>query len=615
MHSLANQNSNIMLKHATISRTSQAQQALQLQLHKHCSNQQVPQAIDSETDQSTSSVERRISESSILQISPAPFDPAERGPGSPTDCLNDLNNNIINGPRPLGVQQTPPTISCSTSPSPSLMNTPSNTIRLSPIKSTMNSLICSPSHRTNTLGNRSKALCSSESMIKVFAQTLSQDVEYVTLHVNTQTKSNQVVKSLLKKFRLKHRDPNLYHLTLERWIRKDGLKYKSVMLLGDEASPLQLQQCCSNPPHNDIKFTLQIRSGTLVKIFCSDVAPDSRYKCLSLSAHTTVEETIELMLHCLNLITPIGTQTAASCIINNNSHHIRSSDSPSSTGSSSSSNSSSSGIESDPTCLHNHLTNHGHQADLHNLTITSSLTNHQLDSQSRTSSVTSISSSSNVSNISTSITEQYCLVIECKDTNFRRTLDSDEYLVDVYQSLLAEANGQNVEVSAIATSNNINDEPMKQPQSTEQWFLIKLKRRDHQNIIKFANPRQNIPLPPIPLSMSQFGNVDNLQNIVSTAQIEVNQRPSSSLAMSSSAEMCKSDQPYKPPPATIILMQPPIRPRRRNLSNASSTFGRPLMANSSRRRYDPAQLAEDLKRLDVKDSGIGSLAMNSDHHS
>lgn len=600
-----------MLKHATISRTSRAQQALQLQLHRHCGNQPIQETTGSETDQLSSPIERQFSESSIPPISSPLVELAERGSESPSDYLSDLNNNIINGARLLDLQQAQPITPCSASPSPSIMNTSSKIIRLSPYKSPMNPLMCNPSHRTNTPNIRSKSLCSSESMIKVFAQTLSQDVEYVTLHVNTQTKSNQVVKSLLKKFRLKHRDPNLYHLTLERWIRKDGLKYKSVMLLGDEASPLQLQQCCSNPPHNDIKFTLQMRSGTLVKIFCSDVAPDSRYKCLSLSAHTTVEETIELMLHCLNLITPIGT----SCIINDNSHHIRSSDSPSSTGSSSSSNSSSSGIESDPTCLHNHLTNHNHQADLQNLSITSSLTNHQLDSQSRASSVTSISSSSNVSNISTSITEQYCLVIECKDTNFRRTLDSDEYLVDVYQSLLAEANGQNVEISSVATSNNIIDETIKPPQSTEQWFLIKLKRRDHQNIIKFANPRQNIPLPPIPLSMSQFGNVDNLQNIVSTAQIEVNQRPNSSLAITCGAEMCKSDQPYKPPPATIVLMQPPIRPRRRNLSNASSTFGRPLVANSNRRRYDPAQLAEDLKRLDIKDLGVGSLEMDTNDHS
>lgn len=608
-----------MLKHATISRTSQAQQALQMQLHRHCSQQMQP--ITEPDVTRLTPVEGQPSESVISASSLSPPPLTEQGAPSGFSIAppSDLNNNIISVPHPLSPQPTPPLLSCSTSPSPSLFSTPTKAMKSSPLRSSLNPLIRSPSQQTNTLANRSRAVCSSESMIKVFAQTLSQDVEYVTLHVDTQTKSNQVVKSLLKKFRLKHRDPNLYHLTLERWIRKDGLKYKSVMLLGDEASPLQLQQCCSNPPHNDIKFTLQMRSGTLVKIFCSDVAPDSRYKCLSLSAHTTVEETIELMLHCLNLTAPTtASQTNTASMINNNSsHHIRSTDSPCSTGSSSSSNSSSSGIESDPTCLLNHHTNHGHPGDHHNVTIAPSLATHQLDSQSRTSSVTSISSSSNVSNVSSSITEQYCLVIECNDTNFQRTLDSDEYLVDVYQSLLAEAKGQSVEGSIVATGNNINDEPIKRQQSTDQWFLIKLKRRDHQNIIKFTNPRQNIPLPPIPLSMSQFGNADNLQNIVSTAQIEVNQRPNSSLAMTSGAEMCKPDQRHRPqpPPSTIILMQPPIRPRRRNLSNASSTFGRPLLTNSNRRRYDPAQLAEDLSRLDVKDSGIGSLMMDSNYHS
>lgn len=601
-----------MLKHATISRTSQAQQALQLQLHRQ-RNQQVQQTgnLPPETDR-LSPIERQLSE---LLKSTTSLSPALATTEGLIEHPNDLNNNNINVVHSPSPQRAPSTVSHSTSPSPSLMSTPSKSMKSYPFRSTLNSLTRSPSQQTNTLGNRSRTLCSSESMIKVFAQTLSQDVEYVTLHVNAQTKSNQVVKSLLKKFRLKHRDPNLYHLTLERWIRKDGLKYKSVMLLGDEASPLQLQQCCSNPPHNDIKFTLQMRSGTLVKVFCSDVAPDSRYKCLSLSAHTTVEETIELMLHCLNLITPNVAQTTTTCITNNNSHHMRSSDSPSSTGSSSSSDSSSSGIESDPTCLLNHRTDHG-PPNHHNPTITPSLTTHQLDSRSRASSVTSISSSSNVSNVSTSIMEQYCLVIECKDTNFCRTLDSDEYLVDVYQSLLNEAKGQNVEGLTVVTD-NINDELIKQKQSTDQWFLIKLKRRDHQNIIKFTNPRQNIPLPPIPLSMSQFGNADNLQNIVSTAQIEVNSRPNSTLPITSSVDMYKLDQRSKapPPPSTIVLLQPPIRPRRRNLSNASSTFGRPLVANSSRRRYDPAQLAEDLSRLNIRESGIGGLSMNSDQHS
>lgn len=141
------------------------------------------------------------------------------------------------------------------------------------------------------------------SVVKVFvAQSLSQNVEYVCLRMGTETNCKQIVKSLLKKFKLKHRDPNLYYLTLERWIRKDGLKFKSVILLGDDACPLQLQQCCSNPPHNDIRFTLQNRTGTLIRVYCSDAAPDTKYKCLSLSSHTTVNETIELMLHCLNLI-------------------------------------------------------------------------------------------------------------------------------------------------------------------------------------------------------------------------------------------------------------------------------------------------------------------------
>lgn len=597
-----------MLKHATISRTNRAQQTLQLQRQWEQQQQQLqslsaPRATSPQQNDGT------------LDLSVSSF-------------------NCDNSPSP----QLPISASCSPIPSTAstfalrgLQSATNSSISLSP------QTICYQTQSTNgnLTRNKQQQQCSSDSMIKVFAQSLSQEVEYITLHVNTQTKSNQIVKSLLRKFRLKHRDPNLFYLTLERWIRKDGLKFKSVMLLGDEACPLQLQQCCSNPPHNDIKFTLQMRAGALVKIHCSDVVPDARYKCLSLSTHTTVEETIELMLHCLNLAgAPSSTNTSKLSEDNLNHHHHdhpRLSGSPSSTGSStSSSNSSSSGIESDPNPNHHHHQDHR---------LTNTATN-RLDSGSRASSVTSISSTSNMSNISTSFTDQYCMVIECKGTNFKRCLDSDEYLVDVYQSLLSEAKGQQLEqehqVAGLSSPKSVaNGNSSLEPIKADQWFSIRLKRRDDFNqtpAIKFTNPRQNVPLPPIPMSLTQqFNNVHDMQRIVSTTQIEVNsRRSSSSLAASSSGLMCVADDrataqtPTERPPTANsntapipggelrhqmpqFILLPPVRPRRRNLSNASSTFGRPLnIHNDNRRRYDPAQLAEDLNRLDVKEPSFGS---------
>lgn len=646
-----------MLKHATISRTSRTQQAIQLQRQWH--QEQLAQGLQQSVADTSANV------ACSTQV--------------PRD--KDLNNNS---------QCTSPTPTASlpaSSPCPSPFSTPTKSRPASnPTHSPSNQRFMSFSStgslresmlrlrpRVNNLhsDHQLPTTGSQDSIIKVFAQSLSQELEYVTLHVNPQTKTNQIIKSLLKKFRLRHRDPNLYYLTLERFIRKDGLKCKSVMLLGDEACPLQLQQCCSNPPHSDIKFSLLIRAGTTVKIFCSDVVPETRYKCLLLSTQTTVEETIELMLHCLNFSNinngnncnaseTIGERT---CV--NFAHDPqRQSNSPGCTSSSSStSTSSSSGIESEPTS---------------SLPIDSGgdfkrQSAEEFKSQSRASSVTSISSCSNNSNVSSSLTEQFCLVIECNTSSFRRILEPDEYLVDVYQNLLIEAKSHTMTHSVthqhpesiVALSND----------SSNQWFFIKLKRRDdciisgirteltnysnkkvhHQGTtkIRFTNARKNVPLPPIPAPPSLLDCLTNKPDVINPqAAMSTAQRCSETMPNAIDQSVTETVQPFKlpnpppiPPPRSSLqsndevemlpssfpsvtrssvgidlkdshgsfsTMQPPsdctflppVRPRRRNLLNSSSTFGRP-MNNINRRRYDPAQLAEDLNRLDVRETETG----------
>lgn len=475
------------------------------------------------------------------------------------------------------------------------------------------SILSSPTSLKSTLSKHSHK----DSTIKIFAQSLSQDVEYLTLQVTSQTKSKHIVRTLLRKFRLKHRDPNLFYLTLERWIRIDGLKSKNIMLLSDDACPLQLQQCCSNPPHNDIKFSLQMRTGALVKIYCSDVVRDARYKCLSLSTQTTVDETIELMLHCLNLNNSFSQGTMTNCHSGVDATTLRLTGSPSSTASS---NSSSSGVESDPsTNFHRRVSSNQH--------IAIPTSNQRLDSNSRASSVTSISTTSNSSiTLSSELIDQYCLVIECRDTNYRRMLNSDEYLVDVYQSLLAEARGQKLKEKDQSDLTSINNDIQNQGMSNpDQWFLIKLMKREdymsrQQNptaAVRLNDPRKEPPripqMPTIPLSLLDQYNSDinNLKHIVSTTQIEVMNRRSNSSNLGSSsfgnpplANLDAANKATTLPPQFILL--PPVKPRRRNLSNASSTFGPPIMtpvvcshARDSRRRYDPARLAEDLSKLDL----------------
>ena len=42
-----------------------------------------------------------------------------------------------------------------------------------------------------------------------------QEMEYKTLCISYQTTSRDVVTKLLSKFRMKHRDPNLFYLAME----------------------------------------------------------------------------------------------------------------------------------------------------------------------------------------------------------------------------------------------------------------------------------------------------------------------------------------------------------------------------------------------------------------
>lgn len=59
-------------------------------------------------------------------------------------------------------------------------------------------------------------------MVKVYTSILCAEVEYKTLSITNETTSKQLICLLLSKFKLKHRDPNLFYLTMEIRIRKAG---------------------------------------------------------------------------------------------------------------------------------------------------------------------------------------------------------------------------------------------------------------------------------------------------------------------------------------------------------------------------------------------------------
>lgn len=134
-------------------------------------------------------------------------------------------------------------------------------------------------------------------MVKVYARVLCADMEYKTLCIDANTSSSEVVRLLLSKFKMKHRDPNLFYLTMEVWVRKTGIPIRTIMVLDDEARPVELQSC---HPKGESKFLLQMRRGGLVKVYDSCLMAGSLYKSLLVSERTTAEEVVQLVLHCYN---------------------------------------------------------------------------------------------------------------------------------------------------------------------------------------------------------------------------------------------------------------------------------------------------------------------------
>ncbi|KAL0849632.1 hypothetical protein ABMA28_013890 [Loxostege sticticalis] len=135
------------------------------------------------------------------------------------------------------------------------------------------------SHRTTT--------------IKVYARRLRPDIEYKTLSVTWGTRAREVVATLLGKFRMRHRDPRLFYLSMEVRVRAAGLR--TTLVLDDDARPAALQAC---HPKGYSKFSLEIRPGGLVKIYDSALMSSSQYKCILTSEQTTADELLAILLHC-----------------------------------------------------------------------------------------------------------------------------------------------------------------------------------------------------------------------------------------------------------------------------------------------------------------------------
>lgn len=134
--------------------------------------------------------------------------------------------------------------------------------------------------------------------IKIFASCLRPDIEYKTLSVSYQTRSRELIWQLLGKYKMKHRDPKLFYLTMDVVISKTEVPVTRTLVLDDEARPAELASC---NPWGECKFTLQTKKGGLVRVYDSVLMNESQYKSLLISEDTTVEEVVRILFHCYGL--------------------------------------------------------------------------------------------------------------------------------------------------------------------------------------------------------------------------------------------------------------------------------------------------------------------------
>lgn len=134
--------------------------------------------------------------------------------------------------------------------------------------------------------------------IKVYASCLRSDIEYKTLSITYKTTSKELIWMLLGKYKMKHRDPKLFFLTMDINIRRTGIPLRRTLALDDESRPAELKSC---HPWGECKFTLQMRKGGIVRIHDSVLMAESKYKCLLISEQTTVNEVIRILFHCYGM--------------------------------------------------------------------------------------------------------------------------------------------------------------------------------------------------------------------------------------------------------------------------------------------------------------------------
>ena len=124
--------------------------------------------------------------------------------------------------------------------------------------------------------------------IKVFASCLMPELSYKTVAIKPKTTSKQLISGLLKRLRLRHKDPRLLYLNMELMVNQEIRTIR----LDDNTRPAELLSC---NPWGESRFILHSKPGTLIRIHTEMVRPASVYRSLVLSKETTVREVMSML--------------------------------------------------------------------------------------------------------------------------------------------------------------------------------------------------------------------------------------------------------------------------------------------------------------------------------
>lgn len=91
-------------------------------------------------------------------------------------------------------------------------------------------------------------------------------MEYKVLSLSSQTTCRDLILYLLAKFRLRHRDPNLFYVNMEVTVESPatGNPVKRNLVLDDNDRPAELLQC--RPKNNNAHFSIGLRGGGVVRV-------------------------------------------------------------------------------------------------------------------------------------------------------------------------------------------------------------------------------------------------------------------------------------------------------------------------------------------------------------